>query len=249
VKNLVIASVAALVLASTSSLAADLPTKAAPATTDQFNWSNCYFGAKAGTAWARDDWQDNFPTLPPGANVLPATHTSTSFLYGAEAGCNLQHDHFVIGVEVGGVAAKFGPVTSTFPLAGFNRDSTSKGNALYDLAARLGYAQDYWLIFAKAGVAGTSIDYTVVRTVDQAPMANASGASGSGFVVGAGIEYAATKNIVLGLEYDYYGFKVPDQNGVNTPAFVVQNITNNSYNVQALTARVSFLLNPIVEAK
>ncbi|MGB6508046.1 MAG: hypothetical protein WBF07_07865, partial [Xanthobacteraceae bacterium] len=51
----------------------------------------------------------------------------------------------------------------------------------------------------------------------------ASSNSVSGFVAGAGIEYGLTQNWIVGVEYDYYGFRNSDQLAVNTPIAGLQN--------------------------
>jgi outer membrane immunogenic protein len=73
------------------------------------------------------------------------------------------------------------------------------------LAARFGFAASHWLFYGKAGGAwvGNSASITNVNTGFTVGTSNTN----SGWVLGAGVEYAFTPNWTARLEYDYIGLK------------------------------------------
>jgi outer membrane immunogenic protein len=224
---------------------APVPYKAPPPVVVAYSWTGCYFGGAVGGSWRRTDWDDFFPGFAgPGLNDYPASHSNSSWAGGAQVGCNYQINNFVIGIEGNWIATGNKGVTTQVNDAGILRDSTSSSKSIWDVAGRLGWAVNNWLIYGKGGWAGTSVDFQVTRDTDQALMALASGVRANGFVVGAGVEYGVTQNFVLGLEYDYYGFKIGDQNNVQQGAFIAQNLINIKHQVQTLTLRASFLFGP-----
>jgi outer membrane immunogenic protein len=71
-----------------------------------------------------------------------------------------------------------------------------------------------------------------------------SGRSNSGFLVGAGYEYAFTSSWTVKLEYDYLGlsnrtFTVP----VGAPFLVGDTFTNRSRNIQTVKVGFNYLFN------
>jgi outer membrane immunogenic protein len=236
--------------------AADLPLKApamAPIVAPAYSWTGCYVGGHVGGGWRHTEYTTTFADF---VGVLPdasasVTHESSSFLGGAQAGCNYQfQQHLVFGIEGDWTGARFGDTISTMPLGGgFNRDFHSSAKSLYDVALRLGYAQDNWLLYGKGGWAGTSMDFSMFRTFDQRPQLSASGVRANGFVAGVGGEYRLYRNVTLGLEYDFYGFTAPDQIGVNIPPATTLNLTDIKHSVQTVTLRLNFLFgwdSPVV---
>lgn len=166
---------------------------------------------------------------------------------GPDLGCNWQSNdsHFVIGIEGNWTAANSGDASVTVTdNSGIQRDLHSSSKSLYDVTLRVGYAENNWLFYAKGGWAGTTLDPSVVRTSDQLLMGSIGLQGANGFVAGGGIDYGLTQNIILGIEYDYYGFRPTDQLGVTTfNGFVPENFTGIKHSVQTLTGHNDFLFN------
>jgi outer membrane immunogenic protein len=72
----------------------------------------------------------------------------------------------------------------------------------YRCAALIGMTWDNWLFYGKAGLAGGGADLSVTQTTSTGGAFSAS-QQRVGWIAGVGFEYAATRNWVLGLEYDY----------------------------------------------
>jgi outer membrane immunogenic protein len=120
-RTLVTGAVAALVFASGSALAADLPTKApiykAPAAV--YNWSGFYIGAHAGAAWGDTTATDEKATNGSCWNRCGFQWTGrpNGFVGGGQAGYNWQIGNFVLGVEadvgfLGTRGSKAAPISS-----------------------------------------------------------------------------------------------------------------------------------------
>lgn len=210
-------------LAPVAAPAADLfaprPTAQAPAYTD---WSGGYVGLE-GSAGGSYGAYSFGPTTIGGRPVPPfksgdstgrsdqgknAT-TATGGLFG---GWNWQAGPWVYGIEASLDAANLKrPVPST--IAGFGyADATPAFNIvraktdLYGaLRARLGYSFDRYLIYGTFGLAGAN-----ARILANYPDLDAGGQPAArrdldyvGFTLGAGVQYAITDSLALGIDYRY----------------------------------------------
>jgi outer membrane immunogenic protein len=187
-KNILGASVAALVLATAgSAFAADLPAVApyqAVAPAGYYDWTGFYVGLQAGYAFADSDFGGDLD----------------GFVGGVHAGYNYQINNWVLGVEADveySDASASGSVILPAPagLTAFSIDNTWLGS----VRGRVGYAFDRVLVYATGGVAfgGMDVDATngAVTTSDDNTHV--------GWTVGAGVEVAVTNNVTARVEYRY----------------------------------------------
>jgi outer membrane immunogenic protein len=116
------------------------------------------------------------------------------FVGGGQIGYNYEFpNHLVLGIE--------GDMDATgMEFGGNNVDYTITGRA------RLGYAFDRWMPYATGGVA----------------YAKAGDFKDTGWVAGAGIDWAATDHIIPGIEYLHYGFSYFDHTGGDADADVIR---------------------------
>ena len=185
----------ATALLSTTTLAADLPTKKeAPAfvpPAQAVSWTGFYVGVNGG--YGGDQYRYSLTPVGVSAHV-----TSSGFLGGGQIGYNLQFaPSWVGGLEAdldaadikGQVGVNFGgPITAG-----------SKTNYLGTVRPRLGYlVTDHFLAFATGGLAygdtvsGVSGVFNVSKTNSQV-----------GWTVGGGVEYMLAKNWTFKTEYLY----------------------------------------------
>jgi outer membrane immunogenic protein len=116
------------------------------------------------------------------------------FVGGGQIGYNYEFDnHLVLGVE--------GDIDATGMEFGGN-----DVDYLFSGRARLGYAFDRWMLYGTGGVAH----------------AKAGDFNDTGWVAGAGIEWAATDHIVPGIEYLHYDFRDFDNTGFDADADVIR---------------------------
>ena len=161
-------AVAAVVGFASVASAADLPTKApvyTAAPVAVYNWNGCYVGAHAGGGWARTEFTNTADTtafghLNPGEGFA---YTHNGFIGGGQVGCNHQINQWVLGVE--GTFAGTTIKGDAADLAILNDDVfTTKINSLATVTARIGYAWNNVLLYAKGGYAGANVQFSVSDT-------------------------------------------------------------------------------------
>ena len=190
----------ALLLPQTVANAADIPVKAKPLPIPQPpTWTGFYVGANVGYGWGTKDWT----VATTGGPVTPfnINYGIDGVLGGVQTGFNIQFNHLVLGIEnqwswtnIGGSGSRtVGPFTNTM---GVNVDwfTTLKG--------RIGYASGPWLIYGAGGGVWARENFTALLGQVAGTTLTAAGTR-SGWVAGAGIEYALNPNWSVGLAYDY----------------------------------------------
>ncbi|MGX9984621.1 carbohydrate porin [Methylobacterium fujisawaense] len=137
---------------------------------------------------------------------------ATTALGGVFGGYSWQTGPYVYGVEldISGSNLKR-PVSSTAQGFGFeNADSTfslirAQSDLFGSARARLGYAFERYLVYATFGLAGAQTRFLANFPDPATGLASSARADRSfvGFTLGAGVQYAITPNLALGLEYRY----------------------------------------------
>jgi outer membrane immunogenic protein len=246
----VIAALSGLLAVPIVATAADLPVKAPPAPVyvpPAFSWTGCYIGGNIGGARAQSNWTDSLFGLNWG-------NTSDGrFIGGFQGGCNYQFNNpgFVIGFEgdydwVGNNGGgRTVVVPAGLPRAGDVISLSSNDTRIATLAARFGYGVDHALFYGKFGGGWVGNNgFTVVDQTTGAAFVGSNSNTASGWLVGAGIEYAFTNNWTVKLEYDYLGLQSRSftVTGVVFPALAGDTITSN-HNVQMAKLGVNYLFN------
>jgi outer membrane immunogenic protein len=238
-------------------LAADMtmPLLKSPSYAPAFSWTGTYVGANIGGVWG------TFNVSPATTNNLtgfvgaPAAMdiNDSNLIGGFQAGYNWQIGQWVLGLEQDyqftGLkqTATFAAPAGLF-LAG---DSIAvKTDYLAATRARLGMAWDRALIYAAGGLETGEFDVSsgyVARGPGGSPALGFTDASKLhfGFNVGAGIDYAVTNNVFIGVEYRYIDLGKETYNlGAFTPAGAAAQTVSSSVALKAseVTARLNFKL-------
>jgi opacity protein-like surface antigen len=180
--------------------AADVPVKApiqrAPVVAPAYNWTGFYLGANIGGTWSNSTLTNS--NL--GASWNPG---GTGFIGGVQAGYNLQAGNFLFGIEADFDATTFNGSTSPVAtLPGMVQASVNK-DWIATLAARVGVTSDRWLVYSKIG-GGWAQSNAALNVVNGGTIWVGS-QTDSGWLIGAGLEYAFADNWTGKLEYDYIG--------------------------------------------
>jgi outer membrane immunogenic protein len=252
-KTFLLGAVASLALvAAGNAAAADMPLKApAKMVPPALSWNVCYFGGHAGGDWAKSSWTyRNINPYDATSAAGPILRTNNDFddvsswLAGAQLGCNFQFSGLVLGVEIAGSATNLDKTTlnAAQPFRGFTETVETKIPTLFTATGRVGYAfTPAFLAYVKGGVASVRVD-TFGTLSPFAPGFNfTTSVWHNGVVVGGGGEYMVMPNVTFGVEYDYIKLDTIDHTG-NQPAnplFPVIHGVNAS--IQSVTARVNFL--------
>ncbi|MEZ0167560.1 outer membrane protein [Microvirga sp. TS319] len=208
----------AVVATASATLAADLPSRVAPAplpaiaAVPLFTWTGFYAGVNAGYGFSNHD--DDSIGVPVGtftgafaatSGTVAAKEDNGGFVGGGQIGYNYQIGQFVVGVETdlqfadignAGRDATFTVATGAFP-AGFTpRAGRDSLDYFGTVRARAGVAFDRALVYVTGGYAygGYDLDGAISSSGDDVR---------HGYAVGGGVEYAFTNNLTAKVEGMY----------------------------------------------
>ena len=215
-KKLIFANLLALTLAG-QAIAADLPIKAAPPFAERFNWTGCYAGMHLGGGFANKNITDPV-FLVQDTLIAPGTTTGittvspqpSGAVLGAQIGCDYEFaSSIVIGVE-GAVSGSTMRGTRLVGLPGSPGDSALvqvNTDFLPSLTARIGYAFDNVLLYARGGAALAGDQFEISGTLTGIGPYDFRGLDNRfGWVVGGGVDWAFSRDWSAFVEYDYYQF-------------------------------------------
>jgi outer membrane immunogenic protein len=186
-----------------------------------FSWSGAYVGANAGYAWGHSKWDISTTTR----NV---TNEPSSFIGGVQAGYQYQFSNgLLVGAEAGWQWLD-GDDKSRCPNPAFR--CGTRIDWLADIRAKAGYGYDRFLVYAAGGVSFADVN------IYARPKAGGFSRSktATGWNIGAGLDYAVTDNVVLGVEYKY-----ADLGKVSYGNVGGARVKDRLY-MHAVTARVSY---------
>jgi outer membrane immunogenic protein len=201
-------SALAFLVAGTPALAADIIAPPPPAVAIKapvavaYSWTGFYIGGQVGGGWSTFKGTD--PTTP-GA---PWTSINASgVIAGGQIGGNYQIGNAVLGLEASYDWSNI-RVNDGGPFAGgAGLTMTLKNDYVATVAGRVGYAFDRVLLYAKGGAAFTRDRLDANNGLAGALAGSGSGSfSRTGWVAGAGIEWAFLPNWSVKAEYNYLGF-------------------------------------------
>ena len=177
-------------VAASSANAADIPmpVKGVAPAPAYYNWTGVYVGAHGGYGWAR------FSGIDPATGATDAV-TAKGFFGGGQLGANYQAGSWVFGLEG---ALSFGDIKYREDFGGGDFGQI-KVDQMASVAARIGYAFDRFMIYGKAGGAWTreKWDFAVLGGTANATV------NRTGWLAGAGFEYAFATNWSAFLDYEY----------------------------------------------
>ena len=202
-KKLFIAAVAVAGLVGPA-IAADLPRapvyKAPVMVEPAFNWTGFYIGLNGGYGWGSDARNDQTPgggfwSFGTGQTIKP-----TGGVFGGQVGYNWQvNSNWVLGVELSGGWASLTKTDASLAFPATDHWK-SEVNSLLGVTGRVGYSFGSWLPYIKGGYAGANLKSTMF---DNAGDITSHSQWRNGWTVGAGFDYALSRNWIVGLEYNY----------------------------------------------
>lgn len=242
----ILLSSTALLMMSFGAMAADLPTRMAPAApyaAPLFTWTGFYVGLNAGAAFGNSNNVvdvDGYGALL-GVNGLGS---KTSFVGGVQAGYNYQISNFVLGLE--GDIDYLDQKRSVLALGNVGGDTFVRNRASYlaTIRGRLGFAVDRALIYVTGGVAFSDAKSSFVDACNVGAcgpaLISASARTNTGYAVGGGIEYAITNNWTAKAEYLYTHFDGKTFSGVSAPGGVTFRFRSNDTSLNLVRVGVNY---------
>lgn len=201
VKTQIVAAVL-LIGSSTYALAADAVVEEVVIVDTAYNWSGAYVGAQAGYAWG-DSYLDLTEWGPDSGSTLDPD----GFFGGLYAGYNHQFsNNVVLGVDADFNLSSIDSSGSVYEEGSFLGDHRATADVKYSgaIRARLGYAVDRWLPYIAGGLSAAKYEFDLGEPGDHV---DAEGSKTlTGWNLGAGVEFAATDNIIVRGEYRFSDF-------------------------------------------
>jgi outer membrane immunogenic protein len=215
-----------------------------------FNWTGCYLGGHLGGGWAQKNITDPMQLVQDGFLGAGSTVGVTSvgvapsgIVIGGQIGCDYQFaPTWVIGVEGAASGSTMKGNTSVALPLGNPGDSALMGartDFLPSVTARLGYALDRVLFYAKGGAAWAGDKYTVTGTFAGTGFGFEGLDTRAGWTTGAGVDWTFARHWSANVEYDYYQFghgTVLMSDSIN----VLSGLADAKQSVQVVKAGINF---------
>jgi len=206
-----------------------------------FTWTGFYIGGNLGVAWTKGDVTDSL------GDVSFNYAQNAVFAGGGQIGANYQFNWLVVGVEADfdWLANNNNSSTAvTVPAVGALQVSAND-RWITTLAARVGVANNNLLYYVKGGGGWVGVNnFTLTNVPTGASISFSNSNSNSGWLAGAGIEWAFAPNWTAKVEYDFLGlnnqsFTVP----AGAPFLGGDVITTTHRDIQTLTVGLNYLFN------
>ena len=178
----------------------------APALAPVYDWNGFYAGVHLGGAWQHRDTA----TIDPATSGVLATGAGdqSSFAGGGQFGVNFaMWPHFMVGMEADIVGALLHDTVVASNAAGTLQVQNDNNTNVFGTArGRAGYIWDNWLFY---GTGGFAWSYTEITRTQQVGVIGGAGpgtvqslfATPTGWVAGAGVEWAFAPQWTARLEY------------------------------------------------
>lgn len=208
IKTILIASTIALTGLSSAN-AADAIQYEEPtpvSTVSAFSWAGGYLGGQVGYGWGKSTFTDpNFS-----ASLKP-----DGFLGGLYAGYNFAvSENVILGID-GDITYNNLKDGTSEDLGGIFVGADSKLRWSGAVRARAGYAIDRFLPYIAGGIAFGSVKNSGFIDLFGDNFYAAQSKTLTGWTIGAGVDYAATDNLILRVEYRYTDYGRKDFSGSN----------------------------------
>jgi outer membrane immunogenic protein len=195
-KKLLLAGAVLTALSCGSALAADLRRPAYTPPPPVYSWTGFYIGGNLGGAWANGNVNDSL-------FGLSASTNRSGFIGGGQLGVNYQFSNIVLGAEWDFDWTSLDATGNGRFVPGVG---TLQGSAntrwISTLAARFGVVLNNGvLLYGKAGGGWVDNNASITNLTTGASISASN--RNSGWVVGAGVEWAIAGNWSAKLEYDY----------------------------------------------
>lgn len=234
--------------------AADLPPPQAPVRAPAayipapppFSWTGFYIGGNLGAAWSSGNINDTLLGVNFGGT------SNATFLGGGQIGGNYQIGAFVIGAEAdfdwlannsnSGPGILFPATGDTLRVSANNRWETT-------VAARVGYAFNTVLLYAKGGGGWVGAgNFAVTNVGNGNTVAFSNSNTNSGWLAGGGVEWAFLPNWTVRAEYDFLGlgnksYTATVPSFVTPGANITDTFTTTNRSLQTFTVGVNYLFN------
>jgi outer membrane immunogenic protein len=210
------------------------PAAYVPLAPPPYLWTGCYVGGNIGGAWSNVDFS--------GVSGVNLSASNGGVAGGGQIGCDYKgNDYWVVGIRNMLDATSLSNRTniSTVPFTGA---VDSRTHWFDTLTARVGYLvpSTNVLLYAQGGAAWTNTNITFL-TGSSAQLGETSN-DGTGWTVGAGVEWAFAPHWSVFAEYNFMGFGTQSATFTGCNGTCVVN-PNAKLDVQNVLAGVNYKFN------
>jgi outer membrane immunogenic protein len=203
-----------------------------------FSWTGFYLGGHAGGAWSDHGYNHVQPFLPLDERL---EFSSSGFTGGGQVGYQAQFSNWVMGVELSYSAMDLEQSQVSGAIA--DRSRTMSISDLFLASVRVGTTWDRWLLYVKGGYASAEVDIRS-NVISSGVVTSSSSEREGGWNLGAGLEYAISPNVILGVQYDYVSLSGSDRWDTDKPGFGITDHRSIDADIHAVTARLNWKFNP-----
>lgn len=204
-------------------------------------WTGFYIGGHAGYAFSGDAVY----TYTEAGNFEPAGRPRPTelegFIGGGQLGFNYQMGGLVLGIDGTYSAGDLQDTLLENPLPTGNdyRTNTSL-SYLATASGRAGLAFNWLLVYAKGGVAFTTVDFDASFINGSARTSISNDFDRTGWVAGGGLELALSRNWTFGIEYAHMDFGSENVTLPVTNSGITQEKLDLGLAIDSVTARVNY---------
>lgn len=239
-----------------ATVAADMAMPMKSPATPVYQWTGCYAGINGGGGAGSSDFTNSVGAgdpatawlkgLDPGevSNDGTGSANNSFWLGGAQVGCNWQSGTVVVGLEgdydTFRSTSAFFNNTNTLPTSGnaFVIGESLKSDYLATVRPRVGIAADRNFAYITGGVAFSNANYAISYSDAGGGVGSASVSKQlTGWVAGAGWEYALADHWTLRFEYLYAAFPKVTATGFITGPAATPNPLSGTANLVLQDAR------------
>ena len=213
------------------------------------SWSGVYFGGHLGYGWNDVELTENLSVTIGGVQPPPfplkSSHDAHGWLGGVHLGAMKQFGSLVVGTEINldganinGSGANCLGITTLIPQVGSTCET--EVNWMVTALSRLGVAFDHFLVYGTAGWAIAGVDHRLSLNIPTQPAIGLKWAQqdvADGLALGAGLEWAISKDVLLGLQYLHVNL---DAKGEGLALGGVLTHGTRDLDLNVVTARLSF---------
>lgn len=162
---------------------------------------------------------------------------------GGIAGAQFQFGQFVLGVEGGLNGNRDYATGPDAPIFAPAFDARTQIKSTLTVGPRIGWAFDKWLVFGSGGFAQAQIETAFyAKGFPNLSSATQITSTNKGWYLGGGVDYAVTKNVILGVEYRHLEMDTVLQSLTKVPVVGSSRYVDGS--TDEVRARLTFKLGP-----
>ncbi|MDW6020285.1 porin family protein [Mesorhizobium sp. BAC0120] len=194
-----------------------------------FTWTGYYFGVQAGGGWGNVDFS---------ALGVDTSNDLSGAYGGGHIAARWQFQQLTVGAEAEINGAGIDG-SESFSTLGATVNTQTKVNWFGSVNGELGWALDRWLIYGTGGFAFGGVKHSESVSTPGDFLSADQDKTATGWTAGAGVDYAFTDNLILGVRYRYYDFGNVDFGGATDGTITIPGQSIDT-KINTVSAKISY---------